>query len=146
MIREIIASEYLDEAQGLMLEHWQEVAEETGVPKPCIDREYLESMEAAGQMFCLGVFDGTELVGYSLNSIGSTLNFDTLVIMDNEGIFIKKPYRGSIGKLLILESERIGKARGAVRCKWHTYKDSRADRIFAALGYAAYDVIYTKEL
>ena len=146
MIREIIASEYLDEAQGLMLEHWQEVAEETGVPKPVIDRDYLESMEAAGQMFCLGVFDDAELVGYSLNSIGSTLNFDTLVIMDNEGIFIKKPYRGSIGKLLILESERIGKARGAVRCKWHTYKDSRADRIFAALGYAAYDVIYTKEL
>lgn len=146
MIREIIASEYLDEAQGLMLEHWQEVAEVTGVPKPCIDREYLESMEAAGQMFCLGVFDGAELVGYSLNSIGSTLNFDTLVIMDNEGIFIKKQYRGSLGKLLILETERIGKARGATRSKWHTYKDSRADKIFSAMGYHAYDVIYTKEL
>ena len=146
MIREIIASEYLDEAEQLMIEHWEEVAKETGVPKPSIDREYLESMEASGQMFCLGVFDGAKLVGYSINSIGNTFNFDDLTIMVNEGIFIKKPYRGSIGKLLILESERIGKARGATRSKWHTYKDSRADRIFSAMGYHAYDVIYTKEL
>jgi GNAT superfamily N-acetyltransferase len=144
---EINASDWLEQAEHLMIEHWEEVAKDTGVPKPSMDGEYLASMEAAGMLFTVGAFVNEELVGYSMNSIGSTINFDTLIVMENQGIFIKKQYRGSLaGIRLIKESERIGKERGASICKWHTYMNTRADKLFDSLGYKAYDILYTKEL
>lgn len=144
---EINASDWLEQAESLMLEHWEEVAQVTGVPKPSMDAEYLAQMEAARMLFTIGAFVGEELVGYSMNSIGSTINFDTLIIMENQGIFIKKQYRDMLGGIrLIKESERIGKERGASRCKWHTYRNTRAEKLFQSLGYCAYDVIYTKDL
>jgi hypothetical protein len=144
---EINASDWLEQAQPLMLEHWEEVAKETGVPKPSMNADYLAQQEAQGLLFTVGAFAGTELVGYSMNCIGTTMNFDTLIIMENQGIFIKKQYRAMlVGIKLIKESERIGKARGAIRAKWHTYRNTRADALFDSLGYKAYDVLYTKEL
>ena len=144
---EIRLSDWLEEAQPLFIEHWQEVAEVTGVPKPSLDRDNLVQMEDDGMIFSVGAFSGEELIGYSVNSIGKTFNFDTLTIMNNEGIFIKKQYRGSMtGIRLIQESERLAKERGASRAKWHTYKDSRAAALFDSLGYKPYDIIFTKEL
>lgn len=144
---EINASDWLEQAESLMLEHWSEVAEATGVPKPVMDAEYLASMEVDGMLFTVGAFVGEGLVGYSMNSIGRTINFDNLIIMENQGIFIKKQYRGSLsGIRLIKESERIGKERGATRAKWHTYQNTRASALFDSLGYKSFDIIYTKEL
>jgi len=144
---EIRLSDWLVEAQPLFIEHWQEVAEATGVPKPSLDIEYLEQAEESGSMFTVGAFINEVLIGYSVNSIGKTFNFDTLTIMDNEGIFIKKQYRDMLGGIrLIEESEKLAKERGATRAKWHTYTGTRAAALFDSLGYKPYDIIYTKEL
>ena len=144
---EINASSWLEQAESLMLEHWEEVAKSTGVPKPSMDADYLESMEKAGMLFTIGAFVGDELVGYSMNTIGATLNFDKLIIMENQGIFIKKQYRGMLsGKKLKEESDRIGKARGATRAKWHSYMNTRAAALFESLGGKPYDIIFTWEL
>ena len=144
---EIRMSEWIEEAMPLFIEHWEEVAKVTGVPEPSIDVEYLERAEESGMLFTVGAFVNEELVGYSVNSIGKTLNFDSLVIMDNEGIFIKKQYRAMLGGIrLIEESEKLAKERGATRAKWHTYTGTRAAALFDSLGYKPYDIIYSKEL
>lgn len=146
-IIEIRLSDYIEEAKPLFFEHWQEVAEQTGIPEPRITESLLVQMEEAGMIFTLGVFDELTLVGYSVNSIGRSFNFSTATIMENQGIFIKKQFRGRLaGIRLINESNRIAKDRGAIRAKWHTYKDSRANALFDSLGYHAHDIIYTKEL
>jgi hypothetical protein len=70
-----------------------------------------------------------------------------MIVMSNEGIFIRKEHRGSIALRLIAETERIAKDRGATRALWHTYMDSRADNLFSRLpGYRVYDKPYSKEL
>ena len=144
---EIRLSEWMEDAQALFIEHWEEVAKVTGVPEPSLDLEYLEQAEESGSMFTIGAFVNEELVGYSVNSIGQTFNFDTLIIMDNEAIFIKKQYRAMLGGIrLIEESEKLAKERGATRAKWHTYTGTRAAALFDSLGYKPYDIIYTKEL
>jgi len=147
-ILEINASEWLEKAAPLMELHWEEVAKDTGVPRPNMDKGYLELAEEAGRMFTLGMFNDEELIGYSMNDIGATLNFDNLVIADNQGIFIKKEYRARLlGVRLIHETEKLAKKRGATRFKMHTYMDSRADKLLRRLqGYSAYDIIHTKEL
>lgn len=146
-IREIIASEYLEQARELMLSHWHEVAEQTGMPEPTIDIDGLKAIENAGLVLTLGAFDGEVMVGYSINIIANTFNFADLKIMQNEGLFLNKEYRGKlIGVKLIKESERLARARGAVRAQWHTYLDSEADALFTSMHYPAYDRIFSKEL
>lgn len=146
-IREVLATEILDEAQPLMLAHWEEVAKATGAPKPNISRAHLEALENVGAVVTLGVFDGEELVGYSLNLIGPPIDFADMKVMQNEGIFIRQDHRGKVALRLISESERIAKERGATRALWHTYLDTRASDLFSRLpGYTVYDRPYSKEL
>ena len=147
-VREVRASDILAEAQPLMLDHWEEVAKATGVPEPYIDPVQLAALEDAGATVTVGVFDDAgALVGYSLNLIGPPIDFANTLVMQNEGIFIRKEHRGRIAVKLIAESERIAKERGATRALWHTYMDSRADDLFSRLpGYRVYDRPYSKEL
>lgn len=147
-IREINASEYLDRAAPLALEHWEEVAKATGVPKPYLDPKCIDALQQAGALVTLGVFDEAgEMVGYSLNLIGPPVDFANMIVMQNEGIFIRKDHRGKAALRLISESERIAKERGATRALWHTYLDTRASDLFSRLpGYTVYDRPYSKEL
>ena len=147
-VREVRATDILAEAQPLMIEHWEEVAKATGTPEPRIDPVQLATLEDAGATVTLGVFDDAgKLVGYSLNLIGPPIDFAGMLVMQNEGIFIRKEHRCSVAVRLIAESERIAKERGATRALWHTYMDSRADALFSRLpGYKVYDRPYSKEL
>ena len=147
-VREVRATDILEEAQPLMREHWEEVAKVTGAPEPRIDPVQLVTLEDAGATVTLGVFDEAgKLVGYSLNLIGPPIDFAGMLVMQNEGIFIRKQYRGQVADQLRLESERIAKERGATRALWHTYLDSRADAWFSRMPeYRVYDRPYSKEL
>ena len=120
-IREINACDYLAEAAPMAIEHWKEVAQGTGVPEPYLNPESINALHDAEALVTLGVFtDDDELVGYSLNLIGPPIDFGNMIVMSNEGIFIRKEHRGSIALRLIAETERIAKERGATRALWHT--------------------------
>lgn len=147
-VREINAAEYLPATAPLMREHWLEVAKDTGVPEPQVNPAIINALQAAGALVTLGVFDDDNtMVGYSLNVLGPPIDFANMIVMQNEGIFVRPEHRGRIALRLISESERIAKERGATRAIWHTYMDSRADALFSGLpGYRAFDHPYSKEL
>ena len=146
-VLEIPISAFLEEAWPLALEHYEEVAKATGAPMPSMNREELQLLEERGIIFSIGAFDDEKLIGYSVNQIGRSFNFSSVIMVDNQGLFVQKEYRNTrAGLKLIEETNRVAKARGATIATWHTYQGTRAAQLFDRLGYRAHDIIYTKEL
>ena len=151
MIREISAVEYLPQATDLAMDHWREVAQATGVPEPDINPVLVQGLEQAGCLLTLGAFHGDALVGYSINVIGPTFDFQHLRVCQNEGIFAAKAHRGKLGLGLIRETVLAAQRRGAHRVTFHAYIGTGADALLSRLRVAgkqfqAYDIIYTMEL
>lgn len=151
MIRQISAVKHLPQAHQLAYDHWLEVAKDTGVPEPDINPELVKAMEDAGLLLTLGAFKDEELIGYSINVLGPTFNFQHLKVCQNEGIFVAKPYRGTIGALLVKETLTAAQAKGAARVLFHAYIGTSADALFSRLRwqgrpFQAFDITYTMEI
>jgi len=145
-IREIKASEWIDRAWPMAIEHWREVAEVTGMPVPSIDRGTLAKLEEYNLLLTLGAFHNDEIVGYSLNVIGNAFNCDTLKMCTNQGLYVRQAHRGSLALRLIRATERGAKALGCTRLEMHTYRATGADELFSRLGYTLWDHPYIKDL
>ncbi len=144
-IREIVASECIEHAAPLLLEHWEEVAKNKQVMVLNPDVERYRLMESAGMVMSLGAFIDGEMVGYSVSFIGTHLHYAGLIYANNDVIYVRKDCRnGKAGVQLIKETERMAKERGAKLMLWHAKESTAFDSLLPRLGYGVQDVIYSK--
>ena len=145
-VERIVASDWLERAEGLALDHWREVGEELGLPPPSVSPDHVKVLEQAGALFAIGAIDGDTLVGYSLNVVGPTLNFSMMRVCQNEGLFVDKAHRGSAALRLIRETEAEAARLSCRRIIWHTYRRTRAEALFERRAYTDHGSLWSKEI
>jgi GNAT superfamily N-acetyltransferase len=150
--REIIASEWIDRAWPLLEEHYAELATVPDIMLLKPDVERYQTLEAAGNLFAIGMFDihgdnGETLVGYSVNIVCTNLHYGDLLMCQNDLLFVRKSHRrGMTGMRLITATERAAKDRGVKMMLWHAKPGTTLDRMLPRLGYGIQDVIYSQVL
>lgn len=146
-IREISVVDSLEQAAGLLAEHYDELAKNKRVMKLEPARELYAALESAGLLFGLGVFDGDLMVGYSVCTIGPHMHYRSLTYCTNDVLFLRKKYRaGRLGLQLIRRTEALAKERGAQLMLWHAKPDTALDAMLPRLEYGVQDVIFSREL
>ncbi len=134
-------------ATALREAHYEELAtnKKLMVLEPAV--AIYERIEAAGNLFCLMAYDGDELIGYSVNTLANNLHYASLLMCQNDVLYIAKAHRaGRTGIRLMDETERVAAKRGARLMLWHAKKDTALDHILPRRGCAVQDIIYSKEL
>jgi GNAT superfamily N-acetyltransferase len=145
--REIVASEWIDRAWPLLEEHYAELATVPDIMLLKPDVERYQTLEAAGNLFAIGMFHKEELVGYSVNIVCTNLHYGDLLMCQNDLLFVRKSHRrGMTGMRLITATERAAKERGVKMMLWHAKPGTTLDRMLPRLGYGIQDVIYSQVL
>jgi GNAT superfamily N-acetyltransferase len=150
--REIIASEWIDRAWPLLEEHYAELATVPDIMLLKPDVERYQTLEAAGSLFAIGMFDihgdGAEtLVGYSVNIVCTNLHYGDLLMCQNDLLFVRKSHRrGMTGMRLITATERAAKDRGVKMMLWHAKPGTTLDRMLPKLGYEPFETIHYQVL
>jgi GNAT superfamily N-acetyltransferase len=150
--REIIASEWIDRAWPLLEEHYAELATVPDIMLLKPDVERYQTLEAAGNLFAIGMFDihgdgGETLVGYSVNIVCTNLHYGDLLMCQNDLLFVRKSHRrGMTGMRLITATERAAKDRGVKMMLWHAKPGTTLDRMLPRLGYDPFETIHYQVL
>jgi GNAT superfamily N-acetyltransferase len=150
--REIVASEWIDRAWPLLEEHYAELATVPDIMLLKPDVERYQTLEAAGNLFAIGMFDihgnGAEtLVGYSVNIVCTNLHYGDLLMCQNDLLFVRKSHRrGMTGMRLITATERAAKDRGVKMMLWHAKPGTTLDRMLPKLGYDPFETIHYQVL
>ena len=128
-------------------EHRQEIVSDLEKMRvdPAID-QYLQ-MEQAGMLLMLRADDDAGLVGYSTNVIHRHLHHQSIVVCQNDLLFVTKQHRkGRTGLKLMQTTIDHAKDMGATMMLWHAKQGSNLDKLLQRQGYAAQDVTYSREI
>lgn len=145
--REIVASEWIERAWPLLEEHYAELATapEIMLLKPDVER--YQALEAAGNIFAIGMFDGDHLVGYSVNILARNLHYGDLLMAQNDLLFVTRSHRkGMTGVRLIAATENMARAKGAEMMLWHAKPGTTLDRMLPRLGYEPFETLHYQVL
>lgn len=133
--------------EALGREHYAEIALNQAVMVYAPDIERFKHLEAMGVMLNLGVFDGDQLVGYSVNLISPHLHYKDLMCAHNDMIYIAQAHRhGSLGVKLIKATQAACKARGVQFMLWHAKENTPLAALLPKLGCKVQDVIFSEVL
>jgi GNAT superfamily N-acetyltransferase len=100
---------------------------------PNIDWDYYITASVAGQCVAAAMFDGDNLVGYSVFTIGNNPRYKHILQASNEAIYIEPEHRGK-GLRFIKDADNFLKSRG-VHETFYLWADSRTSKILQRLGY-----------
>jgi predicted GNAT superfamily acetyltransferase len=141
-------TEYLAKVGDMVRDHWDEVAKNKHLMVLAPDVERYAQLEQAGQLLCVGAFDEAgQMVGYSVNFIGTNLHYKALTYAHNDVVFVAKSHReGRLGLQLLRETERRAKERGARLIVWHAKENTALAKILPRMGYGVQDILLSKEL
>jgi GNAT superfamily N-acetyltransferase len=144
VIREIQAAEHIGQVQDLLAENWAETGFDFELQP---DVETVQRLQAAGLLFVLAAFDGHEMVGYSSAMVAPHTYNPALIFCNSDALFVRRAWRPrGVGARLIIETERVAAARGAVRMLWHTRAGTPLAAALERRGYQPADVIVMKEI
>ena len=146
-IREIRATEWIEQAWRLLEAHRKELTTNKGLMILKPDISTYEMLESKNALLSLGAFDGDEIVGYSVNIMAHNLHYSDLMMCQSDVLYVREDKRqGPAGLKLMRETERLAKERGAQMMLWHAKPDTNLDQILPRMGYRVQDVVYTRVL
>lgn len=146
-IKEIVATEKIEECWGLLSQHRDELAthKEMMVLKPDIQK--YKNLEERGALFTLALYDEDKIIGYSVNVLASNIHYSDLLVSQNDILYVHPAHRkGRWGIKLISETERMAKERGATFIIWHGKEKTAFSDLMPRLGYGIQDILYSKVL
>lgn len=146
-IREIVATDHIADAWPLLEAHRIELTTNPDLMKLKPDLETYLRIEDNEALLSLGVFDGNEIIGYSVSIVSRNLHYSDVVMCQNDVLWLHPDYRqGPLGLRLIRETERRAKERGCHMILWHAKMDTQFMALLTKLGYRVQDVIYSRVL
>lgn len=142
-IRDQKVEEFFKHCNEAIVEHWLEIAanKEKILLNP--DEDRYKKLEEAGILKSIVVYDGDELVGYSVLLVQPHLHYKDDLFAFVDLIFVKNAYRSSkVGLMLINETEKYAKELGVSMLTYHT-KPTHAtiEKILYRKGYSHYENI-----
>ena len=146
-VMEVKATEWLERARPLFEESWRENMAPKGMPPPDVDMRVFQALEDASMLVALvALTNSDEIVGYTISIIVPMFMYGNHVVMNNESIFVRKDYRGTVPLKLIRATVQAAKARGASKMLWHSMPGTKAEELWPRLGYETFDTVWTKEI
>ena len=146
-IREIRATEWIEQAWRLLEAHREELTTNKGLMILKPDISTYEMLESKNALLSLGAFDGDEIVGYSVNIMAHNLHYSDLMMCQSDVLYVREDKRqGPAGLKLMRETERLAKERGAQMMLWHAKPDTNLNALLPHLNYSVQETIYTKVL
>jgi GNAT superfamily N-acetyltransferase len=140
-------AQLIQDNEALGREHYDEIALNKRLMEYAPDIERYAALEEQGILACVGVFDGDEMVGYSVNLVVHHLHYKHLVTAHNDMIFIAKSHRkGRTGLLLIKATKELCGERGAKIMMWHAKEGSALAKLLPRLGCRVQDIIFSEDL
>lgn len=139
--RDVLAHPLLVEA------HYEELATHKELMELHPDEASYRIMDEKGVLFALGVFDGPDMVGYSVNIVHSALHYSRLTICENDVVFLAKDYRSAgNGRRLLAATRQAGHERGAKLMIWHAKPETSLHALLAREGAFLQDLIFSEAL
>lgn len=149
-IREVKATEKIDECWDLLLAHRDELATHKDIMALKPDRAKYKAAEDSGCLVTLALYEGDTIVGYSVNMLTHAMHYQDLRMAMNDIIFVREDLRrGRWGIKLIAETERVVKERLGnvpVLMTFHGKVNTAFTAIMPRLGYGIQDIIFSKVL
>ena len=147
-IREIFGiASFMYENLELGREHYEEIALNKNIMVFNPDITRFQSIEDQGFLLSVGVFDGAQLVGYTINIIGAHLHYADLMCAFNDMLYVHPDYRKSgVGVALINETKRLAKERGVQFMTWHAKENTALATLLLKLECKVQDIVFSEEL
>lgn len=144
-LRQVQVADYIPQIADLLHAHWTEMRLDFPLD---VSVEMYREMQDAGVLFGVFAFEGDRPIGYSTATITPHPFNPAVIFCSSDAIFVAPEYRnGTTGYRLIVETERIGKERGARFMSWHPLAGTPlADVLDESRGYKLGDVCKIKEL
>lgn len=149
VLREIRASDYIDQAWPLLEAHRDELTTNKDIMVLAPMRERYAMLDDCGALLTVGAFLDDEIVGYSVNIIDRNLHYQGLLVSQNDILFVRRDLRGRLGLQLMRETERLAKERAGdtpIMAIWHAKPSTELDAILPRLAYKVQDIAYSKVL
>jgi predicted GNAT superfamily acetyltransferase len=136
------------EQQGILADHWEEVALNKRLMKLEPRWSTYFQMELAGTLFVIGAYEANKLIGYSANIIQPHLHYAGLMVCMNDLLFVLPEYRDKpVGLRLMAQTRVVAKHKGAELMLWHAKPATALAAIMARSKKArVQDIIYSEEL
>lgn len=129
--------EVMLDADGLMEQHYQELAAHRGHGGFAVDWRAYAALESAGLLVAVTARDEGKLVGYCGFVLAPNLHFAGVRVAQNTTLFLQKEHRqGMAGVRFLKYAERAARGRGANKVLWHVTPENDFSPILARLGYA----------
>lgn len=105
-----------------------------------------EALERGGLLLSLLLLCDDEVVGYSIGYFGPHMHYSGITCVHNDMLYVLPEHRRQGGLMLMRETERTARERGANTISWHAKPDTALEHLLPRLGYKAFETIYTKGL
>lgn len=145
VVREIIATEWIERAWPLLEAHRQELTTDPEIMTLQPDVARYKALEDAGAMLSLGLFNGEDLVGYSINAMFKHAHHGYLFVCQNELLFVLQAHRrGMAGVRLIAQTEEAARSKGVDVMVWAAKPQTTLNAILPRLGYRTQEIMYSR--
>jgi len=135
------------EIEGLLYEHWLEVARDHDVIPLDPDWSEYERLDASGELHLVICRLDGHVIGYYVTIIRPHLHYKSTLHGFVDVYFLKKEYRhGKIGMQLFVEAEKALKQRGVVKLFSGTKTHLDVSPLFERLGWKTTETLFTKVL
>lgn len=137
----------VNEVEPLLQLHYEELTLSKDRVKLDPDWERYANMEHAGSFHVFTARDDGRLIGYSAFFLAKHIHYRSLVVANNDVLYLHPDYRcGMTGIRLIRSSETGMKALGAAKITWHAKYSNDLKQILIRMGYADEEAILGKML
>lgn len=141
------AEQFFDQAVELLIEQSKELTTDRHLMKLNPDFAKYYELDHVGALIVLGVYRGSQLVGFSANIITNNLHYADLRYCQNDVLFLTKSERkGSAGLRLIRKTEEMARLEGAKIMLWHAKPGTTLDKLLPRMGASVQDVVYKVNL
>lgn len=136
-----------DDMQGLLFEHWQEVAHNKESVPLSPDRARYEAMERDGKLLAIACREDGKMIGYSVFIVYYNLHYCTTLVGISDVIFVTKSRRNSrAGLMLKRESENRLRDMGVVQIVWRIKPENDWSNILLHDDYELLETSFSKLL
>lgn len=131
--------------QGLLQDHWQEIARNKDKIKLNPDYRKYEILEEAGVLHTVVAKDGEKIVGYFISFVQENIHYQDHVFAVNDVLYLDPSYRGTgVAKEMFEYVEKALKELGVSVISLHIKVDNRFDTLCETMGYSENEVTYSK--
>ena len=145
--RVIQFSDYLDDLDQMLYEHWIEMGKHRDeVP---LDPDYIcaATLQDSEHLLTIGVFDDEEMVGYSINILTPLLHSRDTLGAQNAVLWLRPQYRkGFTGVRLIQYTEMMAKHMGCKIFLLSARPDTVMFELLPKLKYDVHETVYSRVL